>query len=116
MKTQIVLVLLAGAALLGCEKDKPQSPAGEASNANPAAMDMPANADHAKMGQAASAGPTQPASSAVAMGTKHDPPITPDKVPAGHWYCDMGGSVHYSQAQEGDGKCAVCSMKLIHKK
>lgn len=109
MKTQIVLVVLAGAALLGCEKDKPPTPSGTASSA-PAAM------DHAKMGHAASASPTQPASSAVATGTKHDPPITPDKVPAGHWYCDMGGSVHYSQAEEGDGKCAVCSMQLLHKK
>lgn len=109
MKTQIVVVFLAGSALLGCEKDKPQPTSANASSA-PVAM------DHAKMGHAASAGPTTPASSAVAMGTKHDPPITADKVPAGHWYCDMGGSVHYSQATEGDGKCAVCSMKLIHKK
>lgn len=115
MKTQIALVLLAGVALVGCAKDKPQIPAGEASNARPPRMDMPANADHAKMGHAASAAPTQPASGAMAMGTKHDPPITPDKVPAGHWYCDMGGSVHYSQAKEGDGKCALCSMKLHHK-
>lgn len=109
MKTQIVLVVLAGAALLGCEKDKPPTPSGNASSA-PAAM------DHAQMGHAASASPTRPASSAVATGTKHDPPITPDKVPAGHWYCDMGGSVHYSQAEEGDGKCAVCKMQLLHKK
>jgi hypothetical protein len=109
MKTKIVVAFLACAALLGCEKDKPQNVA-QASNANHEAM------DHAQMGHAPSAGPTTPASSAVAMGTKHDPPITPDKVPAGHWYCDMGGSVHYSQTTEGNGKCALCSMKLIHKK
>ncbi len=46
-------------------------------------------------------------------GTKHDPPIALDKVPDGHWYCDMGTS-HYSRATEGDGKCPLCGMALKH--
>lgn len=115
MKTKVIVVFLAAASLLACDKDKPKSPAAGAASADHAMMDHPTGADHAMMGHAASAGPTNPASSAMAMGTKHDPPITPDKVPAGHWYCDMGGSVHYSRATEGDGKCPLCSMKLNHK-
>ena len=61
---------------------------------------------------------TQAASSAktddLAGGTKHDPPVEVDAVSAGQWYCDMG-TVHYSRADEGDGKCALCGMKLKHK-
>lgn len=54
------------------------------------------------------------ATSQAAAGTKHDPPIEKDAVPAGHWYCDMG-TVHYSQPKKGDGTCPVCNMKLKEK-
>ena len=47
-------------------------------------------------------------------GTKHDPPIKVDAVAANHWYCDMG-TVHYSSADPGDGKCPLCGMNLVQK-
>ena len=45
---------------------------------------------------------------------EHKPPIEKSAVPDGHWYCDMG-TVHFSRADEGDGKCPLCGMKLHHK-
>lgn len=45
---------------------------------------------------------------------EHKPPIEKSAVPDGHWYCDMG-TVHYSRAEKGDGKCPLCGMKLHHK-
>ena len=63
----------------------------------------------------------QPASPSAAAktskpagGTKHDPPIKPEQVTEGHWYCDMG-TVHYSRADKGDGKCPSCGMDLKQK-
>jgi hypothetical protein len=54
------------------------------------------------------------ATSQAASGTKHEPPIEKDAVPAGHWYCDMG-TVHYSQPEKGDATCPLCKMKLKQK-
>ena len=45
---------------------------------------------------------------------EHKPPIEKSAVKDGHWYCDMG-TVHYSRADKGDGKCPLCGMKLHHK-
>jgi hypothetical protein len=74
--------------------------------------------DRGASGTAAATGSSQTAASAkaedLAGGTKHEPPVKPEEVAAGHWYCDMG-TVHYSRAEEGDGKCALCGMKLKHK-
>ena len=115
MKTRLLVVCLAGAALLACNKEKPADQTSGTMGSAHAGMD-PASMDHAGMNPPASAaGQPAPASSALATGTKHEPPITPEKVATGHWYCDMGGSVHYSRADEGDGKCPLCSMKLNHK-
>lgn len=47
-----------------------------------------------------------------ADGTKFEPPIEKDKLPADVWYCDMG-TVHYASTQKGDGKCPLCGMKLV---
>jgi hypothetical protein len=91
MKTTMVVVALGLAAigstaLLGCEKG---TGGATATTGSEAAEDL-------------------------AGGTKYDPPIKPEAVPAGHWYCDMG-TVHYARATEGDGKCSLCGMKLKHK-
>ena len=48
-------------------------------------------------------------------GAKFDPPIEKAQVPEGAWYCDMG-TVHYGQMHEGDAKCPLCNMKLVHNK
>lgn len=50
----------------------------------------------------------------TADGTVFDPPIQIDQIPEGAWYCDMG-TVHYARAEEGDGRCSECGMKLVHK-
>ncbi len=109
MNAQIIMVvLLSGCAVVACDK---KESAGESPSA-PSATRAPST--HAASAMAPASG-AAPASSAATEGTKHDPPITPEKVASGHWYCDMGGSVHYSQATEGDGKCDLCKKKLHHK-
>ena len=48
-------------------------------------------------------------------GTKFDPPVKPEQIPAGAWYCDMG-TVEYARMEKGDGKCPTCGMFLKEKK
>jgi len=45
-------------------------------------------------------------------GTKFEPGIAPEELPDGAWACEMGGKVHYARMEKGDGKCAICNMKL----
>ncbi len=47
-------------------------------------------------------------------GKKFEPPVKPEQIPGGAWYCDMG-TVHYARGEEGDGKCPLCHMKLKKK-
>ena len=69
-----------------------------------------------------STGTTAPAVSGVVAGVvavpddgkKFDPPIKPEQLPSGAWYCDMG-TVHYARMHEGDKKCPLCMMKLKQK-
>lgn len=56
----------------------------------------------------------KPAAPAPEGGTRHQPPIAVAEVPLDHWYCDMG-SVEYSRPDEGDGRCPICGMDLVHK-
>jgi hypothetical protein len=49
-----------------------------------------------------------------ATGKEFNPPVKPEQIPAGAYYCDMG-TVEYARMEEGDGKCAVCGMMLKHK-
>jgi hypothetical protein len=53
--------------------------------------------------------------SLTAAGVKLAPPVTPDRIPTGAWYCDMG-KVHYARAEKGDGTCPLCKMQLTEKK
>ena len=50
----------------------------------------------------------------TAEGKKYDPPIKPDALPDGAWYCDMG-TVHYARSEKGDNTCPICKMKLTEK-
>ena len=50
----------------------------------------------------------------TAAGVKIEPPAKKDQIPDGAWYCDMG-SVHFAATEEGDGKCDICRMDLVHK-
>lgn len=47
-------------------------------------------------------------------GDEFDPPVQPEQIPAGAYYCDMG-TVEYAAMKEGDGSCPICGMKLKHK-
>lgn len=47
-------------------------------------------------------------------GQKFDPPIKPEALPDGAWYCDMG-TVHYARSEKGDHTCPLCKMKLKEK-
>ncbi len=68
---------------------------------------------------AASAGTVeQTAPQAVQIGeggTRFDPPIAASQIPDGAWMCNMNGKVHYASQTQGDGKCPVCGMGLVHK-
>ncbi len=48
-----------------------------------------------------------------AEGNEFDPPVQVAQLPSDVWYCDMG-TVHYARAEEGDGVCPLCEMKLVH--
>lgn len=92
IKISLVALLIA---LAGCDDKKAEAGEAAASEATPPAATSPAEDPK------------------TVDGTKHDPPIALDKVPDGHWYCDMGTS-HYSRAEKGDGKCPLCGMALKH--
>lgn len=48
----------------------------------------------------------------TAAGAKLDPPVKPEQLPDGAWYCDMG-TVHWAATEKPeDGKCPVCGMAL----
>ena len=47
-------------------------------------------------------------------GKEFKPPISPDQVPEGHWYCPMD-TVHWVQPDEAE-ECPVCGMFLEQKK
>lgn len=44
-------------------------------------------------------------------GTRYDPAVSVEQIPAGAWICDMG-TVHYASLNQGDGSCPVCGMFL----
>ena len=50
-----------------------------------------------------------------AEGTEFDPPVQAAQLPDGVWYCNMDETVHYARAEEGDGTCPKCGMKLVQK-
>lgn len=47
-------------------------------------------------------------------GKEFNPPVKPEQIPAGAFYCDMG-TVEYARMDKGDGKCPVCGMMLKQK-
>ena len=48
-------------------------------------------------------------------GKEFKPPVRPDQLPTGAWYCDMG-LVHWAQLKEGNRQCPLCKMELKQKK
>jgi hypothetical protein len=51
----------------------------------------------------------------VSAGKQFNPPVRPEQLPKGSWFCEMGGTVHWAQPQEGDRQCPLCRMELKHK-
>ena len=47
-------------------------------------------------------------------GVEFDPPIDPEQLPEGVWYCDMG-TTHWAQPEKGDDQCPICNMRLTEK-
>jgi hypothetical protein len=85
----LVLCLLALSLTAGCDKPAPTAPA-----------DAP-RAD-------------APAVALVEVpkeGKEFNPPVKPEQIPAGAYYCDMG-TVEYARLDKGDGKCPICGMML----
>jgi len=50
----------------------------------------------------------------AAEGTSFKPPVQPEQLPKGAWYCDMG-TVEYARMTPGDGRCPLCKMRLKQK-
>jgi hypothetical protein len=46
-----------------------------------------------------------------AEGTRFDPPVLPEQLPDGVWFCDMG-TVHFAIAGTGEQRCPICGMRL----
>lgn len=47
-------------------------------------------------------------------GRKLEPPVKPEELASGTYYCDMG-TVHYARSEKGDNTCPICKMKLTLK-
>lgn len=47
-------------------------------------------------------------------GKEFKPPVRPEQLPRGAWYCDMG-TVHWAQLKEGNHMCPICKMDLKKK-
>lgn len=98
-------------------------PSSDAPSSAAPAQSGEASGEAAPPGPAASAGEEQAADEAPASqpsglvevsaeGTEFDPPVSKDRVPDGVWICDMG-TVHYARAEQGDGTCPLCNMRLV---
>jgi hypothetical protein len=114
MKKYIALILLAVAPLTSaCDKKAEPEAETTTEEAKPEeAKPEEAKPEEAKPEEAKPEEGTEVAAVEVSKeGTKFDPPIKAEQLPEGAWYCDMG-TVHYARTEEGDGKCAVCGMKL----
>ena len=127
MRTLIILAALAALTLTaGCGK-KADKPAADKAAATEKAATEEAATEEAATEEAATeeAAPADEAPAPAAMeaaqapavtaeGTKFEPPIEKDQVPAGAWFCDMG-TVHYASLDKKDGTCPLCKMQLKHK-
>lgn len=109
MKVLFVLCLALTGFALGCDKPAPEAPAAEEpaepTTAEPSAAEPPAAEPPAEVATV----------DVTAAGTKLDPPVKPEQLPAGAWYCDMG-TVHWAAMEKpADGNCPLCGMKLKQK-
>lgn len=86
------IALLMTLSLAACEKEQAEAEA--------TGSEAPAEAE----------GPVEVA----ADGTVFDPPISPDRLPDGVYFCDMG-TTHYARADYDGERCPECNMMLTLK-
>lgn len=108
-RLSLILVIVPALALgAACADREMEPPAGESAEpaevAQIAPENRPGSDDGAELSRV----------EVAAEGTQFEPPIDPERLPEGVWYCDMG-TTHYARAEKGDGKCAVCGMFLVEK-
>ena len=108
----ICTALIFGA--FGCDKPAEKPAEAEAEAEAPAA-----NAEAEKAPEeeepAADAKPAEAPAAKIeisAAGQKLDPPVKPEQLPAGAWYCDMGTAHWAAMDKPDDGKCPECNMAL----
>ncbi len=107
MRTTLALVVLSCVLLPAC-KEEPPGPTPEQM-----AQQHVQRAYSANRGDGAAGAPTTVVQVA-AEGTRFEPPVRVENLPADVWYCDMG-TVHYAATAKGDGRCPVCGMNLTHR-
>lgn len=121
MKTRILMLICLAVALtaIGCDKTTEAAAGAEAEAEAPAAKEAAeaeeAPAEEAPAEEAAAkeeaAEKLEPVEVAAA-GTKFEPAVQAEQLPAGAWYCDMG-TVHWAGTDKpDDGKCPECGMEL----
>lgn len=116
MKVIASFALLAALLVGACENKPTTEPTATEPAAEPAKAE-PAAAEPVKAAESgASDAPAAPAGlvTVTAEGSKFDPPVKPEQIPDGAWYCDMG-TVEYARLEKGDGKCPECGMFLKQK-
>lgn len=113
MRTMLMMLALAG--LIACGKSAEPVPTTPAATVSaPPAAPAPAAPVVPAAPIAPAAAPAAGIVTVAAEGTRFEPAVRVDQVPAGAWYCEMG-TVHYARMTEGDATCGICGMKLKHK-
>lgn len=112
MKLFIPVLMMFALVLGACEKKEDAATTEPAEGAEATKTET---AEPAAPENAAESGASADAKVEVtAEGTKFDPPVKPEQIPDGAWYCDMG-TVEYASLEKGDGKCPTCGMMLKQK-
>lgn len=113
--TKILLALALVFAASACDKGAEGN--AEASTTETAAAEAPEEpAEEPAEGEGEEGATDEAATIEVpAAGQKFDPPVKPEQIPAGAWYCDMGTVEWAAMEKPEDGKCPVCGMMLKQK-
>ncbi|TXD38127.1 hypothetical protein FRC98_04310 [Lujinxingia vulgaris] len=113
MFKNLILLAIFALALVACDS-KTEVPA-EAEGEVPTQAEAPAEAE-AEEAAAPAEGEAEelPMVEVSAEGTEFDPPVQPEQIPEGVYYCDMG-TVHYAIANDGSTRCTLCNMMLTKK-
>lgn len=118
MKTRILMILCLALSLaaFGCEKKEADHGHDEAKAEEPAAEekadDKKAEAEPKEEAKEEEAAKDLEKVEVAKAGTKFDPAVQAEQMPAGAWYCDMG-DVHWAAMEKPEsGKCPECNMAL----